>query len=291
MSRLPPWPVTSPPSWCAAPPGPLVQLSGADQEACDDPKLCMELQRIAARLDGAQLLEQDVRDRGRLGRGSGLVSRYALAIGSGRNRALLLVGHAGARPRGFTQLCQRVGRAVADAAEVLLSQAAAREELSAERDRFAREARTDDLTGLGNRIAWTEALEAERRRRARYRRPVVVMAVDIDRLKDINDRHGHEAGDELLKAAADILRSTMRETDVVARIGGDEFGVLLPETSSDVVESLVRRMHEACTAWRGSTAALRLSLSIGWAAPEPFGDLNEALRVADSRMYDAKRSG
>ncbi len=271
--------------------GPVVQLSGAEQEACDDPRLCRELQRIAARLDGAPLLEQDVRERGRLGRGGGLVSRYALGIGSGRNRGLLLVGHAGKHARGFTQLCQRVGRSLADAAEVLLAQAAAREELSAERDRFAREARTDDLTGLGNRIAWSEAMEAERRRRARYRRPVAIMSVDVDRLKDVNDRFGHETGDELLRAAAAILRRAVRDTDMVARIGGDEFGVLLPETGSGAVESVVQRIHEACEAWRGADGELRLSLSVGWAAPEPFGDLTEALRLADSRMYAAKRSG
>jgi diguanylate cyclase (GGDEF)-like protein len=272
------------------PSGPMVQLSGADQEECEDPKLCMELQKLATRLDGAQLLEQDVRDRGRLGRGSGLISRYALAIGSGKRRGLLLVAHGGSHPRGFTQLCQRVGRALADAAEALLAQAAAREEISAERDRFALEARTDNLTGVGSRIAWTEALDTERRRRARFRRPVVVMLVDVDRLKEVNDRYGHEAGDELLRATADILRRELRETDVVARIGGDEFGILLPETGPLVIEQLVERVHAACRAWRGSRPELRLSLSIGSAAPEPFGDLREALRVADDRMYAAKRS-
>jgi diguanylate cyclase (GGDEF)-like protein len=270
--------------------GPLVQLSGADQEACEDPKLCMALQKLAAGMDGTQLLEQDVQDSGGLGRDAGLVSRYALALGSGTKRGLLVVGHDHTRPRGFTQLCQRVGRALADAAEVLLAQAAAREELSAERDRFAREARTDDLTGLGNRIAWTEALEAERLRRARYRRPVVVMAVDVDRLKEVNDRHGHDAGDELLRAAASILRKTARETDVVARIGGDEFGILMPETAPELVEPMLRRIRAACESWRGSLADLRLSLSIGWAAPEPFGDLKEAMSAADKRMYEAKRA-
>jgi len=270
--------------------GPMVEVSGADPEAQDDPKLRMELERLAGRLGGASLLEQDVRDRGRLGKGSGLVSRYALAIGSGRNRGLLVAAHDGVRARGFTQLCQRVGRSLADAAEVLLAQAAAREELSAERDRFAREARTDDLTGLANRIAWTETLEAERRRRARYRRPVIVMSVDVDRLKEVNDRLGHDAGDELLRAAANVLRQTVRETDTVARIGGDEFGVLLPETGPEVAEPLVKRMREACAAWQGTHVGLRLSLSIGWAAPEPFGDLTEALRLADSRMYEAKRA-
>ncbi|HSM39044.1 MAG TPA: GGDEF domain-containing protein [Candidatus Limnocylindrales bacterium] len=274
------------------PEGPVVQVSGTKGDDCDDPKLCMELERLAKRLNGEPLLEQDVRSRGRLGRGGGLVSRYAMEIGSGRTRGILLLGHAAEAPRGFTQLCQRVGRALTEAADVLLGHAAAREELSAERDRFAREARTDDLTGLANRIAWTEAVEAERLRRSRYRRPVVVMSVDVDGLKTVNDRFGHQAGDDLLRAAADILRSTLRETDMVARIGGDEFGLLLPETGPQVAEPLVARMDAACEAWRSAAyPELRLSLSIGWAAPEPFGDLNEAMRTADQRMYEAKRQG
>ena len=272
------------------PGGSVVEVSGTDGPDCD-PKLCAELERLAARLPEDPLLEQDVRDRGRLGRGGGLVTRYALGIGTGRGRAMLVVAHAASRPRGFTMLCQRVGRSLADAAEVLLSQALAREELSAERDRFAREARTDELTGLANRIAWTEALAGERKRRSRYRRPVVVMSIDMDRLKEVNDRFGHDAGDELLVAAATVLTRSLRDTDLVARIGGDEFGVLMPETTPEGVERAVQRIHAACARWRGSQPDLRLSLSIGWASPEPFGDLREALRAADDRMYASKRSG
>jgi diguanylate cyclase (GGDEF)-like protein len=275
--------------------GPVVSVSGtaaaADADGCADPKLCAELQRLAARIGDEPLLEQLVRDRGRLGRGGGLVTRYALRIGSGRSRALLVVGHDAARPRGFTMLCQRVGRALADAAEVLLGQASAREELAAERDRFAREARTDDLTGLANRIAWTEALARERKRRARYRRSVVLMSIDVDRLKEVNDRFGHDAGDELLTGAASVLVESLRDTDLVARIGGDEFGVLLPETAPEAMGPVLDRIRAACDAWRGSNPDLRLSLSIGWATPEPFGDLREALRTADGRMYESKRAG
>ncbi len=274
-----------------SPSGPVMQVGGSDGPDRDDPKLHAELTRLAATLPPEPLLEQDVRDRGRLGRGGGLVTRYALGIGTGRRRAVLVVAHAASHPRGFTLLCQRVGRALADAADVLLSQALAREELSAERDRFAREARTDELTGLANRIAWAEALAGERRRRSRYRRPVVVMSIDMDRLKEINDRFGHDAGDELLIAAADILTRTLRDTDLVARIGGDEFGVIMPETAPEGVERAVQRIHAACRRWRGSHPDLRLSLSIGWASPEPFGDLREALRAADGHMYERKRSG
>jgi diguanylate cyclase (GGDEF)-like protein len=173
---------------------------------------------------------------------------------------------------------------------VLLSQAAAREQLRAERDRFEREARTDELTGLANRVAWSEALARETGRRARYGHPVVVLSVDVDRLKETNDRYGHTAGDELLVAAAAILRRNLRETDVIARVGGDEFAALLPETDGAEMERLLERMQAACDAWTGSMDDLRLSLSIGWAAPDPFEDLDGAIRTADERMYRAKRA-
>jgi diguanylate cyclase (GGDEF)-like protein len=271
-----------------APDGLLVERAGARADECDDPRLCADMQRLSRRVRDEPLVEQDVSD-GAIGTTSGLVSRYALAIGTGKGRAILVVGHGAVRPRGFTNLCLRVGRAIADAAEVLLSQAMGREELAAERDQFAREARNDELTGLANRVAWNEALDKERPRRSRYRRPVVVMSVDVDGLKQANDRYGHDAGDDLLCGVAGILRRNLRDADVVARIGGDEFGVLLPETKPDAMPALVERIKIACAAWRGTKPDLRLSVSIGWAAPEPFGDLREALRTADDRMYLAKR--
>lgn len=272
------------------PEGPMVQQAGGTPAQCADPQLCAEMQRIERRVLQQPLLEQDITEGGRIGRGAGLVSRYAVPLGSDQRTGVLVVAHAADRARGFTSLCQRVGQAIADAADVLLSQAIAREQLRAERDRFAILARTDELTGLANRVAWSEALAAERGRRARYGRPVVVMSVDIDRLKEVNDQHGHDVGDEVLMGAARVLLHGLRESDLVARIGGDEFGVLLPETDADVMDGLVGRINAAADAWRGSSDAVRLSLSIGWAAPEPLEDLDEALRVADGRMYRAKRT-
>jgi diguanylate cyclase (GGDEF)-like protein len=269
--------------------GPVVERAGASTDECNDPQLCSDLMRLARRIGDQPLLEQDVEDPGKAGRNAGLVSRYALAIGEGNDRAILVVGHGAVHPRGFTSLCQRVGRSLADAAEALLGQAVAREQLRAERDLFERQARTDALTGVGNRAAWMDALDAESARRARYGRPLVLMTVDIDGLKATNDRFGHAAGDELLAAAAATLRAHVREADVVARIGGDEFGVLLPEADVDAMPSLASRISAACADWRGSDPALRLSLSIGWAAPEPGEELASALRAADERMYLAKR--
>lgn len=270
------------------PEGFIVEQAGAADSSVD-PRLGAALAKLSRRVISAPLLEQDVADKGPLGRGGGVMARYALRIGLSEQLGMLVIGHKVGRPRGFTNLCQRVGRQLADAAEVLLSQAIARDDLRAERDRFAREARKDPLTGLPNRVAWNEALDNEATRRARYRRPVVVMSIDVDHLKDANDHYGHEAGDELLMATAQVLRHALRNADLVARIGGDEFGVLLPETQEAAMNVVVQRIEEACGNWRGSLPELRLSISVGWAAPEPFGDLRSALRAADGQMYRAKR--
>src|SRR4029078_5545293 len=87
--------------------------------------------------------------------------------------------------------------------------------------------RVDALTGLPNRAVWPDALCTERVRRARYRRPVIVMNVDIDGLKETNQRFGRAAGDEVLRGAAGVLRRNLRDADLVARIDEDEFGVML----------------------------------------------------------------
>jgi hypothetical protein len=140
-----------------------------------------------------------------LGRNQGLVARFALPIGRPQPFGVLVVAHAATHARGFTNLCQRIGHALADVAELLLAQAISREELAADRDRFAREARFDPLTGLENRAAWEDLLIVEGARRSRYPRPVTIASADVDALKAVNDRYGHAAGDGIIRAAADIL--------------------------------------------------------------------------------------
>jgi len=217
-----------------------------------------------------------------------IVSCYALGIGRAETLGALIVGHTDARPRGFTQLCQRVGRALADAAEPALRLAMAHEDLAAQRDYFAREARTDPLTGLGNRVAWDETLALEQARRDRHRRPVVMLAVDLDGLKGTNDSLGHAAGDELLVAAAGALRDAVRAGDVVTRVGGDEFAALLADADPAAAEAVRNRVMDACERWRGSRGTT-LRLSIGWAAPKPGETLHDAYCRADAAMYEAKR--
>jgi len=254
----------------------------------DDDVLCAALHELAARAaEGTPIVEQDLHAVGESG--LRIVSCYALGIGRSEAMGALIIGHTDARPRGFTQLCQRVGRALADAAEPALRLAMAHEDLAAQRDRFALEARTDQLTGLGNRVAWEEAISAEQARHARNPRPCVLLALDLDELKETNDTHGHAAGDELLVGAASVLRDVLRGNDVIARLGGDEFAAYLPDAEPAAAEAMRGRILAACTAWRGSVGGMRLSLSIGWASPEADETMREAFARADAAMYAAKR--
>jgi len=246
--------------------------------------------RLLARVRDGAVLEQELAAAAddALGRGSGLVARLALPMGDpDRPHGVLIVAHADARPRGFTNLCQRIGRALAEAADLLLSQAASRESLASERDRYARLARTDALTGLANRSRWVESLAAEAERVDRYGRPCSIISVDLDQLKSINDRDGHALGDVVLRAAAQVLALEARATDVVARVGGDEFMVLLPETDEAGAGVFVDRVSRAAAAWQGPPG-IALSLSMGAATARTRAELEAAPEIADQRMYAAK---
>ncbi|MGB9521240.1 MAG: sensor domain-containing diguanylate cyclase, partial [Anaerolineales bacterium] len=143
----------------------------------------------------------------------------------------------------------------------------------------------DTLTGLFNRAYF----ESEMRRLEGERIvPVSILVGDVDGLKSINDRLGHAMGDELLRAAAAILKKSFRSVDVVARIGGDEFAIILPEANHEVAERSLRRVKEGIDAYNQTHPLLPLSISMGSATttiPLPLSDL---MREADRRMYDQK---
>ncbi len=221
-----------------------------------------------------------------LGRDQGLVARFALPIGRPSPFGVLVIAHAAVRARGFTNLCQRIGHALATAAESLLIQAITREELAAERDRFAREARIDPLTGLGNRTAWLDYLAYEEGRRARLARPVTIVSADLDNLKSVNDRFGHAAGDALIAGAADVLRRTARKSDRLARVGGDEFLVLLPDTG---VQGGTRFLNRLRAALRRVDFPEGLSVSMGAATARKGEALSAVASRADAAMYAAKK--
>jgi diguanylate cyclase (GGDEF)-like protein len=217
-----------------------------------------------------------------------VVSRLTVPIGTALPLGAFALGHALGRPRGFTLLCQRIARALAESAELLLEQAIARESLRAERDVLERISRTDALTGLSNRSAWDEAVRAVDAPDQRAIRGYAVLSADLDGLKAVNDRYGHAIGDALIRGAANLLRTVTRDGDTVARIGGDEFLLLLPGTDSTGAKRIAARIRRNVRRWRVSEFGLAPELSVGWAVSSEDG-AEDAVSRADQRMYAHKR--
>lgn len=149
-------------------------------------------------------------------------------------------------------------------------------------ERAYAEASTDVLTGAGSRRLWERSLEVEEQRCARYGHPACVVAVDLDGLKQANDTDGHRAGDALLRAAAKALVKGSRTTDLVARVGGDEFAILAVDTDIGTGRVLVGRLAEAL-----DRAGVRASLGLAERTVEH--GLQTAWSDADRRMYATKR--
>jgi diguanylate cyclase (GGDEF)-like protein len=153
-------------------------------------------------------------------------------------------------------------------------------------ERLAREANIDSLTGCLNRRRFDEVLTEELQRAVRHGRHLSLMVLDIDGFKSINDTHGHPIGDAALRALADVLRTECRAQDLVARIGGDEFAVVLPETEPAEAEVLAERVEVAVAA---IVAPLPLSISIGVAGGVARRlDAEELVCVADAALYRMK---
>lgn len=150
---------------------------------------------------------------------------------------------------------------------------------------------TDHLTGLANRRRFERQLEREVTRTLRYGRPFCLLLLDIDHFKTVNDTFGHEAGDEAIQYLAKTLQAETRGIDLTARIGGEEFAVILPETDFeagfDVAERLCRALRQTKIPTAGSITA-----SFGVAEfPLCAATARELVAVADAAMYEAKRGG
>jgi diguanylate cyclase (GGDEF)-like protein/PAS domain S-box-containing protein len=152
----------------------------------------------------------------------------------------------------------------------------------------------DYLTGLGNRRAFFEAAEVELERRRRLPRPIAMIMIDADHFKRINDDHGHAGGDAVLRHLAAAMNLTFREIDVVARVGGEEFAVLLPSTDLAGAAAVAERLRllVAQASVMVDAAAVDYTISAGVAAmDERITDLEMLMKRADQALFEAKRRG
>ena len=155
-------------------------------------------------------------------------------------------------------------------------------------------AERDPLTGMHNRLAFEEFLGGETARYDRYQRPFALALMDIDYFKKVNDTYGHEAGDAVLQQVSSVIMASLRNVDFAARLGGEEFVVVLPETgierAVEIVERIRQRVAQQAVEWRGQRIDVRISAGVS-ALPECVRFANQLLRSADAALYTSKHAG
>jgi diguanylate cyclase (GGDEF)-like protein len=161
-------------------------------------------------------------------------------------------------------------------------------------EEMKRLATIDGMTGIYNRRHFLLLADHEWKRAQRYHRPVSFLMIDIDHFKQINDSFGHEAGDRMIVHLANLARDCKRDSDVLARIGGEEFALLLPETTLDQAMVLAERLrqHVLSNPLSVTSPAICASVSVGVAAQDAaMRDLSDLMKAADQALYCAKRAG
>lgn len=162
--------------------------------------------------------------------------------------------------------------------------------LRATQEQLSRLATNDPLTNLVNARAFSARLTQELERNRRYPRPLALLYLDLDDFKVINDSHGHQTGDAVLRLVAEAMRSSVRQADVVGRLGGDEFAVLMPETDAALADAAARRLAGGLrTVFKGTPTVTASIGVVSCSTPDSTAD--ELLRRADQAMYEAKRAG
>jgi diguanylate cyclase (GGDEF)-like protein len=164
------------------------------------------------------------------------------------------------------------------------------EQLRRQNEELAELSTTDSLTGLANHRSLMQTLDEQEAKFKRDRRQFSVLVADVDHFKQYNDSFGHPAGDEVLKAIADVMRESTRTVDCVARYGGEEFVILMPETSP--FEALEVAEHIRARIAAKKFSGRKITISIGVAAfPEDADNPEGLIEIADEALYQAKREG
>jgi diguanylate cyclase (GGDEF)-like protein len=188
---------------------------------------------------------------------------------------------------GFDLETRKLAEWVAAQAGIALENAQLHEEVR-------RQATTDELTSLVNRRRFIEALATELDRTRMFDSPLSVVLADLDDFKRINDDYGHQGGDRALQSFGRLLREQVRDFDVAARLGGEEFAVLLPQTTAPAAAVVAARMLATLAESPipvADTVEVRLTASFGIAESAPDQSTDELLRRADDALYAAKRAG
>jgi diguanylate cyclase (GGDEF)-like protein len=167
------------------------------------------------------------------------------------------------------------------------------ERLQEMNQKFERQAMRDPLSGLLNRRGMREKLQSEFERSQRYKNNLTVMMCDIDHFKVVNDQYGHDKGDDVIKSLGDIFKSCLRKNDSLARWGGEEYLLLLPETNGDqgmqLAEKLRRKIAE--TQYKHDDLTFSVTISIGLHQIATTDTINQAITKADTNLYKAKKQG
>ena len=151
----------------------------------------------------------------------------------------------------------------------------------------------DSLTQVWNKRYLLETLERELKRRERTKQDLTLMVLDLDYFKNVNDTYGHLVGDDLLRQTANRLRKTLREEDILARFGGEEFCIVLTETSESQAKACARRCLEVIAETPFSTASGKIAatISIGIGVAKTTMTCDQLIKIADDNLYKAKQLG
>jgi len=157
------------------------------------------------------------------------------------------------------------------------------------------QARTDFLTGIPNRRHFLDLADLELARARRYGRPFSMLMLDLDLFKTVNDRYGHRVGDLTLQKVVEVCREMLREVDVIGRLGGEEFGIILPETNAEQALQVADRLRQAiaiASVALPQGGSVGITTSVGVATyREADSDVDAVFNRADRALYEAKRSG